>query len=110
MRESAPHQSTGPHGGIVRTYVNDPLFASLAEQRAVHPGGAAAVKELYGRGSTITGWAVMVKLDDDSDGGRGWYWYEYFGSGTPYSGIGLGVCTGCHSLGRDYVRIPFPLQ
>jgi len=49
---------------------------------------------------------VMVKLQDDSDGGRGWYWYE----GEGLAGVGLGICTGCHSAGRDLVRIPFPLQ
>jgi hypothetical protein len=107
--ESAPHPSAGPHGGSVRTYLNDLLFASLDAGLPSHPAGAVAVKELYGSGSTITGWAVMVKLQDDSDAGRGWYWYEGFGSGTPFSGVGLGVCTGCHSRGRDFVRIPFPL-
>ena len=53
----------------------------------------------------------MVKLQADSDAGRGWYWYELFGSGPPpLQGVGHGVCTGCHSSGRDFVRIPFPLQ
>src|SRR5262245_38831605 len=47
MRESAPHPSAGPHGGVVQTYVNDVLFESLSGQRDDHPAGAAAVKELY---------------------------------------------------------------
>lgn len=108
--ESAPHQSAGPHGGRVRTFINPELFASLAAGQAQHPAGAVAVKELYLNSQRVRGWAVMVKLADDSDGGRNWYWYEYFGSGDPFSGTGLGVCTGCHSTGRDYVRIPFPLS
>ena len=45
----------------------------------------------------------MVKIQDDSDFGRGWYWYEFFGSSGGGS-IGNPGCTGCH------VRIPFPLQ
>lgn len=108
--ESASHPSAGPHGGRVRTFLNPELFASLAAGEAQHPAGAAAVKELYFNGDTVRGWAVMVKLQADSDRGRGWYWYETFGSGAPLEGVGLGTCTGCHSAGRDFVRIPFPLQ
>ena len=108
--ESAPHPSAGPHGGRVRTFLNPAIFASLSAGDAQHPTGAAAVKELYFNGETVRGWAVMVKLQADSDLGRGWYWYESFGSGDPLAGVGLGVCTGCHSAGRDFVRIPFPLQ
>ncbi len=108
--ESARHPSAGPHGGMVRTFVNPALFDSLSTEQAQHPAGAAAVKELYFSGQTVRGWAVMVKLQADSDGGQGWYWLEDFGSGRPIEGIGHPTCTGCHSLGRDYVRIPFPLQ
>jgi len=108
--ESAPHPSAGPHGGRVRTFLNPALFASLSAGDAQHPAGAAAVKELYSDGEEVRGWAVMVKLQAESDRGRGWYWYETFGSGPPLEGVGIGVCTGCHSAGRDFVRIPFPLQ
>lgn len=108
--ESAPHASAGPHGGRVRTYLNDPLFASLDAGDAQHPAGAVAVKELFLGRDEVSGWAVMVRLQPASDGGRGWYWYEYFGPGQVFQGVGLRACTGCHSTGRDYVRIPFPLQ
>lgn len=108
--ESASHPSAGPHGGRVRTFLDPALFASLDAADTSHPAGAAAVKELYFNGDTVRGWAVMVKLQADSDDGRGWYWYETFGSGAPLEGVGLGVCTGCHASGRDFVRIPFPLQ
>jgi hypothetical protein len=108
--ESAPHPGTGPHFGVVRVFVNDALFASLSDQLPQHPAGAAAVKELYGTsGASRRGWAVMVKIRDDSDVGSGWYWFETFGSFTS-GGIGLPGCTTCHSTGRDFVRIPFPLQ
>lgn len=108
--ESGPHPSAGPHGGKVRTFLNPALFASLSAADVQHPAGAAAVKELYFSGETVRGWAVMVKQQADSDRGRGWYWFEDFGSGNPFAGVGLGACTGCHSAGRDFVRIPFPLQ
>jgi hypothetical protein len=94
----------------VRTFLNPAIFASLSAGDPQHPAGAAAVKELYFNGATVRGWAVMVKLQADSDLGRGWYWFESFGSGEPLEGVGIGVCTGCHSAGRDFVRIPFPLQ
>src|SRR4051812_24096108 len=49
-KESAQHPSTGPHGGIVLTYVNPELDASLKAGNAEHPSGAAAVKEFYSGG------------------------------------------------------------
>ena len=108
--ESGPHPSAGPHFGTIRTFLNDALFDSLSAAAPTHPAGAAAVKELFGRsGTTVRGWAVMVKLQDASDGGRGWYWYEAF-NGSGGGGVGDPVCTGCHALGRDFIRIPFPLQ
>lgn len=109
--ESKVHMSTGPHGGNVRTYVNAALFGSLEAGNAMHPQGAATVKELYGGGvDTITGYAVMVKVAPDSAGGEGWYWYERVGGTTYADGTGVGLCSGCHLGGADYVLTPFPLQ
>lgn len=110
--ESAPHPSAGPHGGSVQTYINEALDASLAAGSAEHPKGAAAVKELFTSG-TVSGWAVLVKTQDASEQGNGFYWYEVFDTApgaSPIDGQGLGTCTGCHSSGSDYVRAPYPLQ
>jgi len=110
--ESAPHRSGGPHGSIVRTYLNDIVFDSLAIGNAQHPSGAALVKELFGANNTVAGWAVEVKIQSDSAGGNGWYWYE----GGSLSGVGLGICTGCHGnnfgpyVSKDFVLTPYPLQ
>jgi hypothetical protein len=109
--ESQIHPSAGPHGGNVRTFVNAALEQSLAEQAATHPQGAASVKELYGGGTdTRIGYAVMVKLAPDSAGGDGWYWYERLGATVYADGTGVGLCTGCHGGGADYVLTPHPLQ
>lgn len=108
--ESGPHGSAGPHFGDVRTYLEPSLVDSLAAEEAAHPAGAAAVKELYGDGNTVLGWAVSIKRADDSDGGNGWYWLEVFDGSTFADGDGAGVCTGCHSGGTDFVLSPFPLQ
>ncbi len=94
----------------MRVFVNDRLLESLEDGLASHPAGAATVKELYGRGSEVMGWSVMVKVEDESDGGRGWYWYERFNTSQFADGRGVGLCTGCHAAGRDFIRIPFPLQ
>ena len=113
-RESAVHATAGPHGGSVLTFVNAALAQSLAAGNASHPAGAAAVKELYAADrTTLTGWAVEVKTQTDSAGGQGWYWYEVFSTtdgANPIAGNGHPGCTGCHALGADHVRIPFPLQ
>ena len=108
--ESGIHESAGPHFGAVRVFLNDTLYDSLDRALEQHPAGSVAVKELYGSGTELNGWSVMIKVQDDSDLGQGWYWLERFNSSTFTSGLGVGLCTSCHSLGRDYVRIPFPLQ
>lgn len=112
MRESALHPSRGPHAQQVLTYINDPLLASLEAGNASHPAGSAAVKELFNRSGDLVGWAAMVKAQEDSDGGNGWYWYE----GLSLSGFGLSICTNCHGrdgsdvTSKDFVLSPYPLQ
>lgn len=103
------HPGSGPHFGAVRTYVNDSLLGSLEAGAAQHPIDAAAVKELFGSGEEVRGWAVTVRIADGSGGGA-WYWFEHYNDRTLASGIGLGGCTGCHSGGTDFVCTPFPLQ
>jgi hypothetical protein len=111
--ESKVHRSQGPHGNVV-TYVNPILDGSLKAENEVHPVGAAAVKELYGGNNKLTGWSVSVKTQEESDEGNGWYWYEVFsttdGSRPLAGGNGVALCTGCHSSGRDFVRIAYPLK
>lgn len=109
--ESGIHASTGPHGRV-RSFVSPGLSDSLAAG-GDHPRGVAAIKELYD-GDTLNGWAVSVKIEDDSAGGEGWYWYEVFSTAADaepaVDGTGVDGCTGCHASGRDYVRLPFPLE
>jgi hypothetical protein len=61
------------------------------------------------------GWAVSVKVADDSDAGKGWYWYEVFSTEATakpaYEGVGKKLCRACHSDGGvDQVLITYPLQ
>ena len=113
--ESAPHVSSGPHG-MVRTYVNDVLEQSLAASNAAHPQGAASVKELYSTdGTTLSGWAVWVKLEADSAAGQNIYWYEVFsttdGSSPAADGNGVPLCASCHGgSASDFFLSPYPLQ
>ena len=53
-----------------------PRWSRIAASNAEHPLHAAVVKELYGSGATVVGWAVAVKTKAASDGGNGWYWYH----------------------------------
>jgi hypothetical protein len=111
--ESAIHPSAGPHGGDVRTFVNDTLLGSLADGASSHPAGSASVKELYSAGE-LRGWATFVKTSDDSAEGDNWFWYENFSvtnaSSPVAADFGVGLCVDCHVAGRDYVLTPFPLQ
>jgi hypothetical protein len=110
--ESAVHESRGPHD-LVRTFLSPGLAASLADGDGLHPRGVGAVKELYD-GDTLRGWAVSVKIAEDSAGGDGWYWYEVFDTSADAApatdGTGAGICTNCHGSGEDYVRVSFPLE
>jgi hypothetical protein len=110
--ESEIHESSGPHGRV-RTFLSPGLAASLDAGADVHPRGVAAIKELY-EGDAPNGWAVSVKIEEDSAGGAGWYWYEVFDpspDAAPFvNGTGADGCTGCHDAGIDFVRAPFPLQ
>ena len=113
-KESAPHKSLGPHPTQVIAFLNPVLDRSLAGKSAVHPKGAAAVKELLDAGGELSGWAVSVKTSADSDGGKGWYWYEILGATDSGKVVakanGVPLCFGCHSTGRDFVLIPHPLK
>jgi hypothetical protein len=115
-RESGKHESAGPHGDAVLTFMTPQLLASLKRGKGnAHPKGVAAVKELYEKGKHI-GWAVSVKLADDSADGHNWYWYEVFSTArdakTDLVGKGFNICRDCHSErgGNDHVQSPFPLQ
>ena len=108
--ESAVHASAGPHFGKVRAFLNTALFDSRTAQNEQHPKGAVAVKELYGNGDTVRGWAVAIKLAPESNGGSNWYWYEIFDRSTVRDARDAPLCSGCHSTGRDYVLTPWPLK
>ena len=109
--ESQIHESSGPHGRV-RSFLSVGLEESLAAG-GEHPRGVASIKELYD-GDRLNGWAVSVKIDDDSADGEGWYWYEVFDTApdaTPWvDGTGADHCADCHGSGRDYIRLPYPLE
>lgn len=113
-RESAPHASTGPHGGRVLTYINDILARSLEAGAPEHPRCAASVKELFLGRAEVSGWAVFVKATASSQSGSGFYWLETTSTAADhppdFQGFGVGLCVGCHALGRDHFRAPWPLQ
>jgi hypothetical protein len=115
--ESGPHPTRGPHTNIgwpVLVYLDPLLDASMAAGNDSHPVGAASVKEMYDDDGDLQGWAVMVKTEPDSAGGRGWFWYEVTStrSGDEPVAIGNGVplCLGCHFPGQDFVLTNYPLQ
>lgn len=111
--ESKIHASAGPHGGSVRAFLSPALVQSLASGATEHPQGVAVVKELYGSGASLTGWAVAVKTQPSSEAGKGWYWFEVFSTQSAASaleGQGKSLCVNCHKGGKDHVLTPFPLQ
>lgn len=100
--EAEIHPSAGPHFGDVRSFFSPALAASLEAGNAQHPVGSASVKELYGNGNEIGGYAIMVRVGSGA-GNNAWYWYEVFNNQTFADGRGESICTGCHSDGVDFV-------
>ena len=116
-QESGQHPTRGPHTNVgwpVRVFLDPVINASLAAGNASHPVGSSIVKEMYDGDGDLQGWAVMVKTQEDSDGGKGWFWYEVTstrsGSDPVAAGNGVQLCQGCHFIGRDFVLTNFPLQ
>jgi hypothetical protein len=76
--------------------------------------GSSAVKEMYDDDGDLQGWAVMVKTEEDSAGGSGWFWYEVTstrsGDDPVATGNGVPLCFGCHFIGRDFVLTNHPLR
>lgn len=114
VHESAAHASAGPHPTKVIAYLNEALDASLVSGGDAHPKGSAAVKELLDGGGKLSGWAVSIKTEDESDAGNGWYWYEILGTSAESTVVasdnGVPLCFGCHTPGKDFVLIPHPLK
>lgn len=96
-----------PRGAHGRNRVCSNDLLSAADPNAPFPPGSAAVKELYGSGDKLVGYAVSRKVTAGTDGAR-WFWSE---GGN--EGVGIGGCAGCHGQaamygGHDfvYVRVP----
>lgn len=107
--DSAVHpSSTGAVHGDVKIFFNDKLAESMTAGNKTHPIGAMSVKELY-RDDALIGWALSLKSKDDDGSGNGWYWYEILSttdaSSPVAASLGNSLCIGCHSPGRDFIRV-----
>ena len=116
-QETKAHPSVGPHqkqGLPVRVFMNKTIGDSLKAANDKHPVGSAMVKEMFTKTGEASGWAVMVKTQEDSDAGKGWFWYELADLDTQAKivahGNGVIGCYQCHSVGKDTVRSIFPLK
>ena len=123
--ETAVHASRDPSPhGFYRIYSNA-LIADNATGTGSWPKGAAAVKELYANATSTTpiGYAVYLKLDNNTAGGANWYWYErvpldstaphdangVVADGTGGTGPAKDICVGCHmGVGIDAMHTPTP--
>jgi hypothetical protein len=74
--------------GANRVCNNQALAAATLDGDVELPVGAAALKYVE------RGIYVEVKVQAESDGGKGWFWYAPNGE---VAGRGLAACTGCHS-------------
>ena len=117
--EAAAHGSVGPHPSTelqatstVRAFFNSAMDASIKAGNATHPRGSGIVKEFRDADGTLSGWAVSVKTDDDSQTGQGWFWYEVLGTEDGgeviAAGNGVALCWGCHAAGKDFVMSNYP--
>jgi hypothetical protein len=115
-KESKAHPSESPHTKVglpVRVFMNERVAQSLEAGNTEHPVGSALIKEMFSKDNELAGWAVAIKTQPLTDGGKGWFWYEVT-SATDSSeivtvGNGVRGCVGCHTPGDDMVLSAFPL-
>lgn len=108
-QEKEIHKSAGPHEHV-QTFMSTLLAESVKAGNKEHPVGSYAIKEQYKDGKQL-GWAVMLKTQDKTDKGNGWFWYEVTDRGdiSKKAAYGNGVkgCVSCHAIGNDMVRATF---
>jgi len=106
--DSSVHPSAGPHG-MVQTYFNATLAASMKAGNTQHPTGSVAIARFYQDDKTTPdGYAVMAKARDGS-GGDNWFFYSVHGSDAPTAlGLGVADCVACHQAGKDYIQSALP--
>jgi hypothetical protein len=109
--EPAVHGSLGPHGGNVRIFYNPILVENLRAGKKTWDVGAAMVKELYlGSTTQVSGYSVMIKVDEQSgNDGSGWVYYESFNGSLDgaFYGRAVQICANCHRGGVDYLLAGF---
>ena len=109
-------KSRGPHakfGRPVRVFFDAKVAESLVAKNKSHPAGSSLVKEMFRKdGTTLEGWAVMTKTQDDSAKGKGWFWSEILLTDADpkivAAGNGVRLCVGCHARGKDYILSKLP--
>jgi hypothetical protein len=92
--------TNAPHSDEVDIYVNTVMDEAIASGQTTWPDDSLIVKDGFS-GSEHDIVAIMEKRAGV------WYWAEYdadSGGEATYSGK-PDICTGCHSSGRDYVRL-----
>ena len=110
IKRSSPQS---PHSKYFRVRFNNTALAALTDngrlpQNGSFPQGSLIIKELYDSATApLKFLAVMYKNREAKEQASGWVWLEIKGSGDQYiSTSEKGVqCVGCHSAGRDQVRI-----
>ncbi len=116
ISDKETYKSRGPHakfGRPVRVFFDAAIAKSLTIKDSKHPTGSSLVKEMYKKdGTTLEGWAVMTKTQENSDKGKGWFWSEIILTDAEpkivAAGNGVRLCSGCHSRGKDFVLSKLP--
>ncbi len=99
----------GTHGPFVQVWLNPTAAGAAAGGGSeTMPDGAIVVKEGYddGAGTSLRSITVMKKVDG-SDPDHGDWLYAAFtenGSVQTSGADAADYCSGCHSVGQDYIR------
>lgn len=107
VRSSAPHPESH---ALVRYNARAAAqldAAGKVRTGASFPDSSIIVKELS-NGSTVSTYAVMMKLNGSTSAGPGgWIWAEFGPTGAvKFSTASRGsACTSCHVAGTDYTRM-----
>ena len=106
-----PQADGSPHGPYVQVWLNtlaNDAYADVTAETSDFPAGSVLVKRLYddAAGTMVKPEIFAMWKVEGFDAANGdWFWakFDEAGNAEPYGAVGM--CSGCHSTGKDFSRI-----
>jgi len=90
-----------PHGALLTTYVNIPVFMAIAGKRGMLPNGSMIVTQNYSAERNLTDITVMYKAAAYNPEAGDWFWVKYAPDGKVQAEGKVDTCIKCHAAKKD---------